>query len=226
MNWIELLKGPINIISVVFALWLATIFLEQDIKKIGFDGIEMREVQDRLNLTSQELSQIKDNLKRINSLERRFRKEDSNKLSRLLEDTMKKTIEFNAKIPLIETQTVSNSDATLAIPIGTKNKTYLKNKVGYMWIGNYNNNWDSPRLRILNGNIINKSPNNIKINSRYKVIGNVYLRKNKPNYNKSYYKNIKSLGVILENTIITILEKPILYKRHKKQYWVKVQVEE
>ena len=134
------------------------------------------------------------------------------KQSERSEQEIKKKLREVEEKTFNESQLVSDEKAQIAKPIEMTNKTLLKDKTGYMWIGNYSNGkWSDARLRKLDGSTISIDPNEIGLNSKFTIIGNIYLRERKPKQTIRYFRDIKALGVILDGTKITALEKPIKY---------------
>lgn len=243
----ELFKPGLNIALVALVVILLIKEYDIPVSEISLNGIKID--NNRTDLLSNEIVQIKAFISQLQDKEKLIDSylENQNKVSlnyiepklskkpptdSLVEQTIedkirdKKILDFVYDTPTEETQLVSNEDAKIAIPIGAKDKTYIKGKTGYMWIGNYDDKWESSRLKKLDGETISIAPEDIKPNNQYRVIGNVYLREDKPKEDESYFRGSKALGIILEDVLITVIEKPIVYQKTKKQYWMKVRVEE
>lgn len=222
----EVLKGPATVFSILIALWIAKSILGFDVSEIGPEGIKVRKMENKIDLTSTEVTKMRDEINKIKNIEETmsFLAQQSENYKKELEKKVRELEEKNFR----DTQLVSDEQAQFAKPIEKKNKTLLKDKIGYMWIGNYSNGkWDDTRLRKLDGSTISYDPEKIELNSEFTTIGNIYLREQKPEDNLRYYRDINALGIIPKGTKITALEKPIKYVRWiKKQYWMKVKVNE
>lgn len=220
MNWNELLKYPIMVASIFLALFGARHLLDFDIgraTRIGADGIEFAEQQERTSEATQALDQaLKEALARIEVLENSVNNPSAN-----LDATERKRIlEASA-------QEVSPEVAMLARSTVRDGKSLVYGKVGYIWIGDYQREWLKPRLVGLDGQVIEKAPQAIEVGERYSLRANIVLRKEQPQNNAEYYRGSPSLGVVTSGTQVQIEARPTgIDREFAVQYWAKVKVME
>jgi hypothetical protein len=217
-SWIELLKYPVLILSIVLGLILLDFFLDIDFTRLTKISTSSIEFSTDVNKATSELDD------RLTKLEL--------KMDELTKNNKTDTAESFTTRNIKETQIVSDNIAKLSFS-NTDNKndmtsTNLKEKEGYIWIGNYNNNsWSEIQLVDLNNNPINSNLKSIEINTSYRIKNNLSLRDQKPESSLNYFWHINRTGVIPRGTKIRILEEPVAFKRKKAmQYWAKIKVEE
>lgn len=166
-SWIDLLKYPILILSIVLGLILMNLFLDIDFKRLTKISANSIEFSTDVNKATSELDE------RLKKLEIKMSEIDNN--------TKTDTTESFAARNVKETQVVSDNIARLSFS-NPDNKndltsTNLKDKEGYIWIGNVvNNNWSEIQLLDLNNNPVNVNLKNIEVNSSYRVKNNLSLR--------------------------------------------------
>ena len=190
------------------------------LSKIGFEGIEFYEQREEktINIIAELEASISDLTTKVEFLQKELsagKERDLNK---------REVANFEG------TQTVSKQAAQLAKSFRPEDKSLIKDKTGFIWIGNFNQQsqkWDKPMLAWLDGKPLSQPPQELQINTQFKVLGNMILRDGQPQNDTQYYRSVKSLGVIPQGTIITLLEKPIgIDREFAMQYWVKVEVNE
>ena len=220
MNWNELLKYPIIIISIFFALLGAKYFLGFDISrvtKIGVNGIEFAEQKNRTIEAIESIDQaLKDVVARIDILEKAM-----NNPNRAIDQKEKKRILEESA------QEVSSAVAQLAKPIGKGGKSSVFEKSGYIWIGDYKDKWSRPMLLGLNGQSVRKPPSDIRIGEEYAVGGNMVLRETEPKNDVEYYRDSRQIGTVTRGTRIIIEGKPKgIDREFAVQFWARIKVAE
>lgn len=212
---LELLKYPILIISIFVALWAAKHILGLRIDRITDLGPSGIKIQIDTNTAIIALESKLDGLSsKVNSLENYVK----------VPDKEKKEIQTLA---FEQSQTVSDKTATLSV--STEQLTKLtQNLKGYMWIGNYDNNWDVVKLAYPDtGQPITIPPSEIIGNTEYKVLGNMVVRNGLPDNNEQYFEGKQSLGVIPKGSRIRVIQKPTEIKRPRaNQYWAEIEIVE
>jgi len=110
-----------------------------------------------------------------------------------------------------------------------------RERVGVIWLGNYDGNrqaWEKPRLAGASLEPITKAPEQIRPRvESYRVLGDVTLRSTMPRDDAAYFGAVPALGWVPDNSTVTILEAPVAYDRTRFttdgriQYWARVRVD-
>lgn len=94
---------------------------------------------------------------------------------------------------------------------------------GYIWIGNYDQasgSWSRSFLTRLDGRPVAEPPRDLAPGSLFIVGGNMTLREALPKNNAAYFREQRSLGVVLRGTTVTLLDAPVGIDRdYAVQYW-------
>jgi hypothetical protein len=217
---IPLLKYPVLILSIliamVFARWVLGIDFSR-LSKVGTGGVEFFEKEQQISTAMNAMEErLNESLIRIQNLEVKLNLPGAEQRS--------ESQNFET------TQRVSEETAQLARSASPGKETILKNRQGYIWIGNYNNSsqkWEQPQLATLEGQPPSRSPSEMVEGSQYTVLGNMVLRDGLPENNVEYFRGRKNIGVIPRGTRITFLSTPKgIDREYAVQYWVKVEINE
>jgi hypothetical protein len=210
-NVVELLKYPITILSILLALIAARYFL----------GITFGAVAE-VSASGVKFSQ--DAKGEIASLAAQL-----NSATAAIEELRKQSPQHAELTPKAQSalfeasQTVSNQTAQVAKLQADPGTDSPKSK-GYIWIGDYGNDWARVKLAPVDSNDpIKVAPAQIVAGSEYKVLGNMVVRESLPPNNADYYRSLKSLGIIPVGTKVRILSKPTgIDREFAVQYWAEV----
>jgi hypothetical protein len=134
---------------------------------------------------------------------------------------------------LITEETAQSSDATARLvkakPDGQQ--MIIKGKEGYICIGNYNSNlqkWENQKLlRLDSSQPVETPPEAISAGGKYKVAGNMVIRRGLPKNDKEYFRGQPCIGIVPRGTLVEILEKPVgIDREFAVQYWIRIKVSE
>lgn len=97
---------------------------------------------------------------------------------------------------------------------------------GYIWIGNYDQAWESPKLaRLDTGQPLDLAPSDMLAGTEYTVLGNMVVRDGLPDNNKEYFRGRENLGVVPRGGRVVLLKAPVgIDREFAVQYWVEVEV--
>lgn len=214
---VEMLKYPVLVFSIVAALVVAKYLLGVEfgvITEVSTQGVKFAE-QSRATveaLANLEAS-LNESLVRIQALEKHVQASPAET----------KRVESEA---FSAAQTVSDATATIARLNEAAVSGGAERMIGYIWIGNYNRQWNSIKLGNLDtGQPIELPPQEIEPGTEYKVLGNMVLRAGLPPNDQDYFRAQASLGVIPRGTKVSIRRRPVgIDREFAIQYWAEIEV--
>jgi hypothetical protein len=211
--YVELLKYPIVILSILLALIVAKHALGitfGPVKEITKNGVSfdtevkggMADLSSRLNEATKEIDEL-----------RKLVPVPANQA-----DAIKASVSVAA-------QTVSEQTAQLSkLSVSSADSTTTR---GFMFIGNYDGStWSEEKLASPDtGQPIATPPDQIQPGSIFKVTDNMVVREGLPANTPKYYRDQKSLGTIISGTKIKIMGTPTGINRgFAMQYWAQVEL--
>lgn len=215
-TYLELLKYPVVVVSILFGLvaadWLLGLELSR-ITELGPSGVKLSEVREDTALAAADLEERLDAaLARIDSLEMRLDSSDPKSGA------------------LTSVSEPSEAVARLSRSTGEAG-TVLNGKQGFIWIGDYDANigkWSEQNLLLAGERTpLQTTPSALMRGSQYRIAINTYLRAGLPANDDEYFRGRKALGVIPRGTLLTLVGKPVSIDRNiKVQYWAEVEVAE
>ncbi len=214
---VELIKYPVLVFSIVLALILLKYSLNLEfgmITEVSTDGLKFSEKSNKEALKAiagLEL-RLNDLSVRINSIEDR---DSENGVDA-------DQIEFKAFTASQEVSDATANIAQLSPPIQGKQSEAL---AGWMWIGNYTDEWSkTPLAHIDTGQPIKIALTNMQVGTEYKVLNNMVVRDGLPPNDEDYYHARKILGVVPRGSRVRLLKKPESIDREFTiQYWAKAE---
>lgn len=213
---IELTKYPVIVLSIVIGLIIVKYSLDIEfgmITELSTDGLKFSEKSNKATLEAlTELeSTINDISIRLNILE---------KGSAPSSETAKARAEAFFASQAVSDATAKIAELSNEIP-GAKEKF----NSGWIWIGNFDQIWSKTTISQLNtGQPIDIAPEDMKVGTEYKVLGNMVIRDGLPPNNEEYYKARKNLGVLPRSSVITLLKTPeAVDRKFAVQYWAKIE---
>jgi hypothetical protein len=184
-NYMELLKYPITVFSILLALIIAKYTLGISfgpISEVGPGGVKFSQE------TNAKLADLEGKLNGV------LVEIDALRKTASLEDTTKRP-QIEAEI-FEATQTVSDQTAQLA-SLSTVKQTSGTSQRGFLWIGDYSNKWDRARLGSLDtGQPITLPPDKLQPGTEYKVLGNMVVRDGLPPNDQDYFRSREIVGTI------------------------------
>lgn len=211
LNYLELLRYPILVLTILLGMWIARPLLGVDytrLTKVGPSGLEF--------------SEAKTAFVDLDSALRGMQKEIE--LLKASAPAAGEQASPEKKAEIIEAaQTVSNETAELA-DIG--NIPSNKSEGKYIWMGNFNGNWERVQLNDpANNSPVSKPPDQLKPGDVFRVRGNMVVRAGLPQNNQEYYRGRESLGIVPRGKSVRLLSQPEPIERGATtQYWVRVEV--
>lgn len=213
----EIIKYPMMALSILIFLFGSKHLLGVDfglIKKIGSDGIEFaeRKTAETVNALAGLEGRLNKALIDIETLKKAGTSSETPAEDKILFTEASETVsDQTASIQPLREKNTKNDDQVIT---------------GYIWIGNFNDGWNKPRLSSKDsGQPISVNPDNILPGTEYKVLGNMVLRDGLPPNNDMYYRGLKSLGIIPRGGVIRVIDTPAKIQRDDlQQIWVKIEL--
>ncbi|MGH8381397.1 hypothetical protein [Pseudomonas sp.] len=211
----EIIKYPIIIFSILLSLVAAKHILGLEFGVLTEISINGAKFAEKSKATADAIASIDADLRRaVVDIEQ------LKKVSNPIPNTPAMQTESTEAAETVSDQTAKIEQIQIS---SNAKKTSLK---GYIWIGNYNNNW---KKRILaqpdTGQPIDISPNEMQRGTEYAVLGNMVVRDGLPENNQNYFNGRSSLGVVPSGTRIRLTNVPVAIEREfATQYWAEIEV--
>jgi hypothetical protein len=211
---VDLLKYPLLVFSILFALLLARSFLGLEfgaVTEVSTGGVKFAE-KSRATFDALTTLEVKVNQALAELAELK-------KDAPAAESPALKTSIFAAG-QVVSDQTARVEQIDVADP---SRKGRLK---GYVWIGNFKTGWNSPMLAQLDtGQPVTAPPTGLQVGTEYTVLGNMVVRDGLPANDKDYYKARSSVGVVPRGTRVRLATVPTAIDReYAVQYWAEIEV--
>lgn len=210
--WVELLKYPITIFSMLLALVAAKWVLGLQIgplAKIGPGGIEF--VQEARVEIVDIVSKLNGALAEIEALKK------AAPVAQATSDQANKEV-FAA------TQTVSNQTAALANVSREVAPNVAAPRKGYIWIGDFKGTWGKTLISAGNNEPVKEAPEKLPLGTTYTTLGNMVVRDGLPSDDPDYFRGRPSLGVIPRGTPFKLVTTPVGIDRgYAVQYWAQIE---
>ena len=213
---VELLKYPVAVFSVLLALVVAHYALGLElglVTEVTASGVKFAEKKGQATFEA------------LTSLEGRVNK-GLIELEELKKAVNKPVESPELKAKLFEAeQTVSDQTAKvekIQPPVAGR-RSQLS---GYIYIGDYNGTWVRPKLAALDaGQAVTVAPSALRMDTEYKLLGNMVVRDGRPENGAEYYRARASLGVVPVGKKVRLLGEPIGFPRAAvTQYWAEIEV--
>jgi len=217
---VDLFKYPVLVFSIFLALVFSKHFLGIDFRlvtEMGPSGIRFaKQTQGTIGALTELESKIKQVVFEIELL----KKPRDQEATAAIVSPAEKSKLFSVA------QTVSDQTADLTKILTEGDAKALLGLRGYIWIGNYKDQWKLPKLASLDsGQLITIPPSQIELGTEYKVLGNMVLRDGLPQNDLKYFRAKRNLGVIPRGTRVRIVTIPTgIDRKFAIQYWVEVEV--
>lgn len=210
---IELLKYPVTVLSILFALIIAKFALGISfgvVAEIGPGGVKF--AQDAKGEIADLAGKLNGAIVAIEELKRQSSSQE-------VRSPKVETAIFEA------TQTVSDQTAQLA-KLSSDQPAGTPKQKGFIWIGDYKSGWSKVKLGALDtGQAITVSPEKLLPGTNYSVLGNMVVRDGLPSNDADYFRGRKSLGVIPRGTKVRLVKAPVAIDREfALQYWAEVEL--
>lgn len=211
-SWVELLKYPVAIFSVLIALIIGRHALGISfgaVSEISADGVKFS--QEAKGELTDLASKLNGALAAIEELKKhpQFAQDGSTGIEAAVTEAA---------------QTVSDQTAQFSrLPQDTNGGASPQ---GYIWIGNYRNGWSAVKLASLEtGQAITAVPQRLQPGTVYQVLGNMVVRDGLPADDASYYQGRRSLGTVPRGTRVRLVGAPVGIDRgFAVQYWAQVEL--
>ena len=212
---VELLKYPIAIFSVLLALVVARHALGLEfglVTEVTASGVKFAEKKGQATfeaLTTLE-GRVTKGLIELEELKKAVSKPvDSPELKAKLFEAEQTVSDQTAKVEKIQPPTASR-------------RSQLS---GYIYIGDYNGSWARPKLALEAGQAVSAPPSALRMDTEYKLLGNMVVRDGRPDNGSEYYKARAILGVVPLGRKVRLLSEPIGFARSAvTQYWAEIEV--
>ncbi len=212
--WVELLKYPITIFSLLLAFAAAKSMLGLQfgqVTELGPGGIkfaqearaEIADIAGKLNGALAEIEALK----------------KAAPVAQASNDQARKEV-FAA------TQTVSDQTAALANVVREQAPNAPALRKGYIWIGDFNGSWGRTMIGLASNNDapVKGPPENLALSATYTTLGNMVVRDGLPSNDAEYFRARPSLGVIPKGTSVRLVNTPIAIDRqYSVQYWAQIE---
>lgn len=215
--YLELLKYPVMVFSILFGLvggsWMLGLDFSR-ITEVGPTGIRLAEVREDAALAVTDLEErLDDALARIQALEEQQGPGE-------------------AIIKPVYSTVSEPSDAVARLSRSVdETGTLLKGKSGYVWIGDYDvdtERWTQQNLLHVDDRTpFDKPVAAMARGSQYRIGVNTYMRVALPANDEEYFRGQKAAGVIPRGTLLTVIGEPVSIDREfAVQIWAEVEVAE
>lgn len=212
--WVELLKYPITIFSVLLALAAAKSMLGiqfGQITEFGPGGVKFAreasaEIADLASGLNGALAEIE-------------------ALKKASPNTQANTDQGRKEVHAA-TQTVSDQTAALANVAREQAPSALEVRKGYIWIGDFSNGtWGKTMLGSGPSDTpVKGPPQNLALSAAYTTLGNMVVRDGLPSNDAEYFRARASLGVIPRGASIRLVNAPVAIDRqYAVQYWAQIE---
>jgi hypothetical protein len=212
--WVELLKYPITIFSLLLALVAAKSMLGLpfgQITEFGPGGLkfahdakaEIADLAGKLNGAMAEIEALKKATPEVRANSDQGRKD-----------------------VFAASQTVSDQTAALSNVVRDQTPTAAPLRRGYIWIGDFNNgNWGKTMLGSgTRDEPVKEPPISLALSATYTTLGNIVVRDGLPSNDVEYFRARASLGVIPRGTSVRLVNAPVAIDRqYAVQYWAQIE---
>ena len=214
---VELFKYPILVVFIVLGVIALKYSLGLEfgmVTEFSTNGLKFSERSNKATLKA--ISELESKLNevtvKIADIERRASLNADNE----------RNVQLNA---FSASQSVSDETANIAKLKPPTDGKDVERIIGYIWIGNYNGQWERTTLANLSsGQPINIAPMKIQAGTKYTVLGNMVIRDGLPPNNEKYYRARNNVGVVPRGSDVSVLSKPEGIKRKfATQYWAKIE---
>jgi len=218
-SYLELLRYPVIVASVLAGVIVANWFLALDLSRItevGPSGIKLQETREEASVAISELeARLDETAARVSAVEEQI--EASGGVAR--------------KKMVSEVSESSDAVASLSRAINDREGTLLEGREGYIWIGNYKaatHGWDRQNLLQVDSRLpVERPPSQLAKGSQFRLAINTVLRDGLPPNDEEYFRARKNLGVVPRGTLLTLLGEPVgIDREFAKQYWAEMEVAE
>ena len=216
--YLELLRYPVIVASVlagvIFAKWFLALDLSR-ITEVGPSGIKLQETREEASVAISELeARLDETVARLSGVEEQI-----------------ETSGVVRKKMVSEVSESSDAVARLSRAITDGDGTLLEGKKGYIWIGNYRadtEGWERQNLLQVDSRLpIERPPPRLAKGSQYRLAINTILRDRIPPNNDEYFRARKNLGVVPRGTLLTLVGEPVGIEREfAEQFWAEIEVAE
>ncbi|WP_439588255.1 hypothetical protein [Hydrogenophaga sp.] len=211
--WVELLKYPITIFSLLLALVIAKPMLGLQfgqIAKVGPGGIEFAELAS---------NQITDLAGKLNGV--RVEIEALKKATPVAQANPDQV----QKEAFAATQSVSNQTAALANVSREVAPNATDPRKGYIWIGDFKGTWGKTMIGTGDNNTpVKLPPDKLPLGTTYTTLGNMVVRDGLPSDDDDYFRARPSLGVIPRGAPFKLVTTPVGIDRgYAVQYWAQIE---
>jgi len=216
--YIELLKYPIAIFAILIALIVARFALGitfGPVAKVSTEGVEFAQAS---------TAKLGDLEGKVNGLAMELQALKKTPTVSALESTRRADRSLEARA-FEATQTVSDQTAQLA-QLGARVFPSAVRQKGFIWIGDYTDKWDRPRLSSPEtGKPLTLAPAALGSGSEYKVLDNLVIRDGVPKRDVDFLKSPSSLGILPRGSRVRLIGEPVRVDRGSAiQYWAEVEV--
>lgn len=210
--WVELLKYPITIFSMLLALVAAKSLLGLEfgaVAKFGPGGIEFAQ------LASNQIAELDGKLSGL----------------RVEIEALKKAAPAAQAIPdqvqkdaFAATQSVSNQTAALANVSREAAPNNSSSRKGFIWIGDFKGTWGKTMISAGNNVPVKEAPEKLPLGTTYTTLGNMVVRDGLPSDDPDYFRGRPSLGVIPRGAPFKLVTTPVGIDRgYAVQYWAQIE---
>lgn len=213
---VELLKYPLLVFSILFALIVARRFLGLEfgaVTEVTTGGVKFAE-KSRATFDALTTLEVKVNQALVQLAEL----QKSSSVMRVESPTVKASTFEAAQAVSDQTARVEQIDAT-----DPSQKGKIK---GYVWIGNFRDKWDRPKLaRIDTGQPVTEPPKTLTPGTEYIALGNLVVRDGLPANDEAYFSGRRSVGVVPRGARVRLTSPPTAIDReYAIQCWAEVEV--
>ncbi|WP_432723978.1 hypothetical protein R0381_000682 [Jeongeupia wiesaeckerbachi] len=210
---IELLKYPVTIFSILLALIAGKYALGISfgpVAEISPSGVKF--TQEAKGEITELASKLNGALVAIEELKKHSPAGDT-------QSAQAKSTVFQAA------QTVSDQTAQLAT-LSTPLVPDAPKQRGFIWIGDYQSQWNKPMLAPLGtGQPVSVPPEQLGAGTEYLTLGNMVVRDGLPSNDADYFRARKSLGVVPRGTKVRLIRPPTAINReYAVQYWAEIEL--
>lgn len=212
--WVELLKYPVTIFSLLLALLVAQSMLGVQfgqVTELGPGGIkfvqqasgEIANLDGKLNGVLAEIEALKKAAPTVTTAA----------------STETQSVVFAAS------QTVSDQTAQFASVAREVAPSGPSARKGYIWIGDYKGDWGKTMLGTGSDDTpVRGKPEALPLGATYTALGNMVVRDGLPSNDAEYFRARSSLGVIPKGTPLRLLGTPVAIDReYAVQYWAQIE---
>lgn len=219
-GWIELLKYPILVFSILLAVVIAHWALDLEfgaVAELGTEGIKFTQHSEAtLQVLTALEAQVNEMAVRLEAVENRA--ERSGDAAEQVRNEGRVAQESSDAA-----QTVS--DATAQIARIQRSLQPEKRLRGYVWVGDFDGSWTRTSIGLPDSRqAVEISPDRMQPGTQFVLLENMVVRNGLPTNDAVYFRGRQPAGVLPRGSLIRIIQAPVgIDREFAVQYWAEIE---